>query len=145
MGNYINKMPNGTGLEALGKADAIASVPGVTEISDIRHIDYDKIPEDKILVVVATNGHSRLREEKQEGGRFANFILETDPTVPFEPTFDAAMVCDTKGEFRHVLQCLASGDVRPMRFFLVPRDDVRTMADFPLESEYEKEKAQAQS
>lgn len=70
--------------------------------------EFDLIPHGLVLICVVDNG-----------------------------AFEAALVADTRHEVDVVKKSIASGDDRPMRFFLVKREWVRQMADKPLASDKE--------
>jgi hypothetical protein len=107
VGNYINKLPDGTGLLARGKSDAIATV-ATKELLALPY-RFGDVPLGQVLVCVVDNG-------------------------PF--SFEAALVCDTERDWRRVhYSNTRSLSPRPTRYFIIDRDDARQMADEPLDSE----------
>jgi hypothetical protein len=113
MGNYINKLPDGTSLDFRGKADEIAKI-AVAELPSLP-ASLDKVMRDNVLVCVVDNGPM---------------------------SFEAAMVCDTEHDRRRIERS-NSYNPRPTRYFLIDRDDARKIADMPLESETTKPVAPA--
>jgi len=105
MGNYCNKLPDGTELHGRGKAEALAQIPWARELNHLPTVA--SLPSDKVLVVVVDNG-------------------------PF--SFEAALVCDTEKARNRVERAKQMGDKRVTRFFLLNRSDVEKMADQPLEA-----------
>lgn len=105
MGNYINKLPDGTRLGLL-KLRQIEALPSATKIIGECPKSFRDIPEDKVFVAVVWN-----------------------------PPWDAAIICDTEGEFDYVMDSPKHGDNRPTTYFLIDRGDVQKMADYPLDSD----------
>jgi hypothetical protein len=103
MGNYINKLPSGEPLDAYGKANAIARLPGVRELL-VPPIKLATVPEGFITVAVVV-----------------------------DHPWEAALVCDVQYELNRINHALTDG--RETRYFYVPRETVRQMADQKLESE----------